>query len=218
MKLLAVDTALGACSVALLEGDQLRAHIFEAMERGHAESAGADGGGGDEDGEDRIRASRPALPSPPVPAPSPASAWALPSCAACGLRCKYRSTGVTTLEAMAAAAMAETGKTRCAAIHDARRGEVYLLLKDDGAHRPAADRVAVCRGGRAHKMRFGALRHRGNRRGTAARESGRRLCPVSRPPTRCVMGGAAGACHANINRRAGTALSARARCKTAGCG
>src|SRR5215469_16115139 len=35
--LLAVDTALGACSVALLEGDQVRAHMFEAMERGHAE-------------------------------------------------------------------------------------------------------------------------------------------------------------------------------------
>src|SRR5580658_4603040 len=35
--LLAVDTALGACSVALLEGDEVRAHIFEAMDRGHAE-------------------------------------------------------------------------------------------------------------------------------------------------------------------------------------
>ena len=42
-------------------------------------------------------------------------------------------TGVTTLEAMAAAAMAETGNTRAAAIHDARRSEAYLLLKDGGA-------------------------------------------------------------------------------------
>ncbi|HEY1877059.1 MAG TPA: tRNA (adenosine(37)-N6)-threonylcarbamoyltransferase complex dimerization subunit type 1 TsaB, partial [Rhizomicrobium sp.] len=35
--LLAVDTALGACSVALLAGDQVRAHVLERMERGHAE-------------------------------------------------------------------------------------------------------------------------------------------------------------------------------------
>src|SRR5580698_7057611 len=35
--LLAVDTALGACSVALLDGDKIRAHIFEPMDRGHAE-------------------------------------------------------------------------------------------------------------------------------------------------------------------------------------
>ena len=37
VKILAVDTALGACSVALLDGDDIRAHIFEAMDRGHAE-------------------------------------------------------------------------------------------------------------------------------------------------------------------------------------
>src|SRR6201992_361218 len=35
--LLAVDTALGACSVALLQGDEIRAHVFEPMERGNAE-------------------------------------------------------------------------------------------------------------------------------------------------------------------------------------
>ncbi len=37
MKLLAVDTALGACSAALLDGDTVLAHRFEPMERGHAE-------------------------------------------------------------------------------------------------------------------------------------------------------------------------------------
>ena len=37
MKLLAVDTALGGCSAALLDGDAVIAHIFEAMDRGHAE-------------------------------------------------------------------------------------------------------------------------------------------------------------------------------------
>ena len=37
MKILAVDTALGACSVALLSDDKILAHIFEPMDRGHAE-------------------------------------------------------------------------------------------------------------------------------------------------------------------------------------
>jgi len=37
MKILAVDTALGACSAALLEDERVLAHRFEAMDRGHAE-------------------------------------------------------------------------------------------------------------------------------------------------------------------------------------
>jgi tRNA threonylcarbamoyl adenosine modification protein YeaZ len=41
-------------------------------------------------------------------------------------------TGMTSLEAMAAAACAETGMTRAAAIHDARRDEAYLSLVEDG--------------------------------------------------------------------------------------
>ena len=39
-------------------------------------------------------------------------------------------TGVTTLEAMAMAAMAESGAHKAASIHDARREEAYLLLRD----------------------------------------------------------------------------------------
>jgi tRNA threonylcarbamoyladenosine biosynthesis protein TsaB len=39
-------------------------------------------------------------------------------------------TGVTTLGAIAAAVLQETGKSRAAVIHDARREEAYLLLKD----------------------------------------------------------------------------------------
>ena len=38
MKILAVETCLGACSVALLEGDAVLAHRFQLMERGHAEA------------------------------------------------------------------------------------------------------------------------------------------------------------------------------------
>ena len=38
MKILAVDTALGACSAAILDGETTLAHRFEPMERGHAEA------------------------------------------------------------------------------------------------------------------------------------------------------------------------------------
>jgi len=38
MRILAVDTCLGACSVAILDGEKVLAHRFEPMERGHAEA------------------------------------------------------------------------------------------------------------------------------------------------------------------------------------
>ena len=38
MKILACDTALGACSVAVLDGEKTLAHRFEVMARGHAEA------------------------------------------------------------------------------------------------------------------------------------------------------------------------------------
>jgi tRNA threonylcarbamoyladenosine biosynthesis protein TsaB len=46
------------------------------------------------------------------------------------LALKRPLTGVTTLEAIAAAAMDQTRKARAAVIHDARREEAYLLLQD----------------------------------------------------------------------------------------
>jgi tRNA threonylcarbamoyladenosine biosynthesis protein TsaB len=41
--------------------------------------------------------------------------------------------GITTLDAMAAAAAAQTGLMRAAAIHDARRSEAYLSLREGDA-------------------------------------------------------------------------------------
>ncbi|MEH6527776.1 MAG: tRNA (adenosine(37)-N6)-threonylcarbamoyltransferase complex dimerization subunit type 1 TsaB [Sneathiella sp.] len=38
MKILALDTALNACSVAILDGDILQAHVHEKRARGHAET------------------------------------------------------------------------------------------------------------------------------------------------------------------------------------
>ena len=128
MKLLAVDTALGACSVALLEGDKVLAHILEVMERGHAERlapmvsqamtgisfaaldllAVTTGPGtftGQRVGLAFMRGLRVGLGIPLV--------------------------GVTTLEAIAAQAMAQAERSLAAVIHDARRQEAYLLLQQE---------------------------------------------------------------------------------------
>lgn len=128
MLLLAVDTALGGCSAALLEDDAVRAHVFEAMDRGHAErlapmvqelmaSAGV-----------RFDAlTRLAVTTGPGTFTGQRVGLAFMR----GLRLALDIplTGVTTLGAIAAAAMAETGRDKAAAIHDARRDEAYLLLQ-----------------------------------------------------------------------------------------
>jgi tRNA threonylcarbamoyladenosine biosynthesis protein TsaB len=127
LKVLAAETALGACSVAVLEGEKILAHHFEDMARGHAEAlapmvervmiksgiafsaldllAVTTGPGtftGQRVGLAFMRGLRVALKKPLI--------------------------GVTTLEAMAAA----TQSPRVAAIHDAKRDEAYLLLSEGG--------------------------------------------------------------------------------------
>jgi tRNA threonylcarbamoyladenosine biosynthesis protein TsaB len=123
--LLAVDTALGACSVAVLRGPAILHHHSEEMARGHAEAlapmvdlamrkagiafaaldrlAVTTGPGtftGQRVGLSFMRGLRIGLERPLI--------------------------GITTLEAMAAA----TGAARAAAIHDAKRDEAYLLLRE----------------------------------------------------------------------------------------
>jgi tRNA threonylcarbamoyladenosine biosynthesis protein TsaB len=130
VKILAVDTALGACSAALLEENRVLARGFAAMERGHAEAlapmvkevmceahlafqaldrlAVTVGPGtftGQRVGLAFMRGLRVALDKPLV--------------------------GVTSLAAMAAQARAETGVACAAAIHEARRGEVYIEVLGD---------------------------------------------------------------------------------------
>ena len=128
MKILAVDTALGACSVALLEDDRLIAHILEPMERGHAErlapmvDEAMKQAGASFAGLDRLAVTT---------GPGTFTGQRVGLAFMRGLRLALRIplTGVTTLEAMAVAAMAETGARKAAAIHDARREEAYLLLR-----------------------------------------------------------------------------------------
>lgn len=127
--LLAVDTALGACSVALLDGEQIRAHIFEPMDRGHAErlapmvDEAMKAAGVEFSALDRLAVTT---------GPGTFTGQRVGLAFMRGLRLGLRIPliGVTTLEAIATAAMDETGQMRAAAIHDARREEAYLLLKD----------------------------------------------------------------------------------------
>ena len=124
MKLLAVDTALGGCSAALLDGDTVVAHIFEAMDRGHAERLAPMVDevmrGYDFSALDRLAVTT---------GPGTFTGQRVGLAFMRGLRLALKKPlgGVTTLEAMAAA----TQSPRAAAIHDARREEAYLLLKDD---------------------------------------------------------------------------------------
>jgi tRNA threonylcarbamoyladenosine biosynthesis protein TsaB len=127
--LLAVDTALGACSVALLDGDKIRAHIFEPMDRGHAERLAPMVNEAMKAMNTEFAAlTRLAVTTGPGTFTGQRVGLAFMR----GLRLALRIPliGVTTLETIAAAAMAKTGQTRAAAIHDARRAEAYLLLRD----------------------------------------------------------------------------------------
>jgi len=125
--LLAVDTALGACSVALLDGDGVRAHICEPMERGHAERLAPMV-------EEAMRGANFAqltrLAVTTGPGTFTGQRVGLAFMRGLRLALGVPLIGVTTLEVMADAAMAKSAKRRAAAIHDARRDEAYLLLKD----------------------------------------------------------------------------------------
>jgi tRNA threonylcarbamoyladenosine biosynthesis protein TsaB len=124
MKILAVDTALGACSVALLDGARILAHRFAAMERGHAEAlAPMVDEAMREAGLAFAELDRLAVTTGPGTFTGQRVGLAFMR----GLRVVLNKplAGVSTLEAMAAAAMDETGLSVAAALHDARRGEVY---------------------------------------------------------------------------------------------
>jgi tRNA threonylcarbamoyladenosine biosynthesis protein TsaB len=132
VKLLAVDTALGGCSVALLDGDKTLAHVFEAMDRGHAERLAPMVA-------DAMRAADMefyALTHLAVTTgPGTFTGQRVGLAFMRGLRLALHIplTGVTTLEAIALAAMDETRIGKAAVIHDARREEAYLLLRDGDA-------------------------------------------------------------------------------------
>jgi tRNA threonylcarbamoyladenosine biosynthesis protein TsaB len=127
LKILAVDTALGACSVAVLDGEKILAHHFEEMARGHAEAlapmveTAMTKAGVAFSALDRLAVTT---------GPGTFTGQRVGLAFMRGLRIalKIPLTGLTTLEVMAAA----TSAPRAAAIHDAKRDEAYLLLWEQG--------------------------------------------------------------------------------------
>jgi tRNA threonylcarbamoyladenosine biosynthesis protein TsaB len=138
VRLLAVDTALGACSVALIDDDAILAHRWESMARGHAEALAPMVA---EAMQGFAFASLDRLAVTTGPGTFTGQRVGLAFMRGLRLALEKPLTGVTSLEALAAAAQdaarhdGATVPDRAAAIHDARRGEAYLLLRDDAAVR-----------------------------------------------------------------------------------
>ncbi|HEV2562120.1 MAG TPA: tRNA (adenosine(37)-N6)-threonylcarbamoyltransferase complex dimerization subunit type 1 TsaB [Rhizomicrobium sp.] len=133
MKILAADTALGACSVAVLDGEKILAHRFVLMDRGHAEALAPMA-------DEAMKASGigfSALDRLAVttgPGTFTGQRVGLAFMRGMRLALKRPLTGITTLEAMAAAAMEEAGTQFAMALHDAKRGEFYFqMCSRDGA-------------------------------------------------------------------------------------
>jgi tRNA threonylcarbamoyladenosine biosynthesis protein TsaB len=127
LRILGVDTALGALSVAVLDGAEILSHHFVEMARGHAEAlaplveqAMAESGIGFHQ-LDRLAVTT-------GPGTFTGQRVGLAFMRGLRLALKKPLAGLTTLEVMAAA----TQSTKAAAIHDAKRDEAYLLLWENG--------------------------------------------------------------------------------------
>jgi tRNA threonylcarbamoyladenosine biosynthesis protein TsaB len=125
VKILALDTALGALSAALVEDGAVRAHSFAEMARGHAEALAplverlmreAGWAFGD---IDRIAVTT-------GPGTFTGQRVGLAFARALALALKAPAVGVTTLDAMAEQALCESDAPFAIAAADARRGEIYL--------------------------------------------------------------------------------------------
>jgi tRNA threonylcarbamoyladenosine biosynthesis protein TsaB len=142
MKILAVDTALGACSAALLARDAVLARRHEAMARGHAEAlapmvaAVMREAATDFSALDRLAVTI-------GPGTFTGQRIGLAFMRALKVALEKPLIGITSLQAMAAQAMAETGASCAAAVHDARRGEVYLEICGTTRRPPAIESFAA---------------------------------------------------------------------------
>src|SRR5690606_21286295 len=135
MKILAFDTAMNACSVALLDGADVCAHIHEKRRRGHAEAllpmieSVLRDSGFSYDMLDMIAVSV---------GPGTFTGLRIGLAAARGMALAAGKPllGITSLEALAASVPVELAAGRPVAVaSDARRGEIYLQIFDrlDGA-------------------------------------------------------------------------------------
>ena len=125
MNILAVDTALGACSVAITVGGRIRAHTYREMVRGHAEALApmveaAMGEAGCAFAQlDRLGVTT-------GPGTFTGQRVGLAFIRAMALALNIPPIGVTTLDAMIEAALDEDDAPWAVTAIDAKRGEVYL--------------------------------------------------------------------------------------------
>lgn len=125
MIILAVDTALGACSAAVLSGDRVLAHEHRDMARGHAEALAPMV-------EDVMRRADLAFSDierigvTTGPGTFAGQRVGLAFARAVALALKKPAVGVTTLDAMAAEALRSQSAGWAVAAADAKRGEIYL--------------------------------------------------------------------------------------------
>ena len=125
MILLGLDTALGACSAAVLDDAQVLAHEHQLMQRGHAEALAPMV-------ERVVRESR--MPFSRLdriavttgPGTFTGQRVGLAFARALGVALEKPVIGVTTLDAMAEQALAAQQLPFALAVADAKRGEIYL--------------------------------------------------------------------------------------------
>jgi tRNA threonylcarbamoyladenosine biosynthesis protein TsaB len=125
MNILAVDTALGACSVAVLSGDRILAEEFQVMSRGHAEAlapmvqSAMTNAGLAFTALERIGVTT-------GPGTFTGQRVGLAFARALGVALKIPVVGANTLHVMAEEALAVSGAEWAIIAADAKRGEVYL--------------------------------------------------------------------------------------------
>lgn len=128
MLLLGLDTALGACSVAVLHDGRVLAHDHQAMQRGHAEALAPMA-------ERVMRESGTSFPQldrvavTTGPGTFTGQRVGLAFARALGVALNKPVIGVTTLDAMAAEAVLRLQLPFAVAVADAKRGEVYLAAR-----------------------------------------------------------------------------------------
>jgi tRNA threonylcarbamoyladenosine biosynthesis protein TsaB len=125
MKILGIDTALGACSAAVLAGDRVLAHAHEEMVRGHAEALAPmvervmrDAGLGFSELE-RLAVTT-------GPGTFTGQRVGLAFVRALAVALQRPAVGITTLDVMAAEGLARHGGAWAAVVLDAKRDEIYL--------------------------------------------------------------------------------------------
>ena len=129
MLILAVDTALGACSVALVDGVRVLAHEHRAMQRGHAEALAPmvetlmREAGKSLDAVDRVGVTT-------GPGTFTGQRVGIAFARALGLALKKPVIGVTTLDVMMQEALTKCSASSWAiACADAKRSEIYFAAR-----------------------------------------------------------------------------------------